>query len=350
MKKITVSLPQGTEYDILIEKGILNSCGKYIKDAVDSQRAAVITDSNVAELYLKKTISSLNEAGFETVSYVFKAGEASKNTVNLIKIVEFLAANELTRKDVVVALGGGVTGDMASFAAAIYLRGIRCVEIPTTLLSQVDSSVGGKTAVNLPQGKNLCGAFHQPSLVLVDIETLKTLPQHYFRDGMGEVIKYGCIKSRQLFEKIEENNIRDIIEDVIYECIDIKRKVVERDEKESGERRLLNFGHTAGHSIEKLNNFSGISHGEAVGIGMLLITRASEKNGLTEEGTAVRIEKVLKKYGLKTSDSHPIEEIIKNMNNDKKRISDSISFILIKSIGDSYIKNIKLSDIPDFFN
>ncbi len=349
MKSITVSLPQGTSYDILFENNILTTCGEYIQNVVNSSKIAVISDSNVAPLYLGKVVNSIKDNGFDVIFYVFKAGEASKNMTTLFDIVEFLAENELTRNDTVVALGGGVTGDMASFAAAIYLRGIKCIEIPTTLLSQVDSSVGGKTAVNLPEGKNLCGAFHQPSLVLIDTKTLMTLPQHYFRDGMGEVIKYGCIKSKSLFDKIENYNINDIIDEVVYECVDIKRGVVERDEKEEGERRLLNFGHTAGHSIEKLNNFSGISHGEAVGIGMLLVTRASEKHGYTEQGCAERIENILKKYNLKTSDEHPIEEIVENMKNDKKRVANSINFVLIKSIGDSFIQNIKMSKILNFF-
>ena len=217
-----------------------------------------------------------------------------------MNIVEFLAENGLTREDMVVALGGGVCGDMAGFAAAIYLRGIKFVQIPTTLLSQVDSSVGGKTGVDLPQGKNLCGAFHQPALVLIDPDVLETLSPHFFSDGMGEVIKYGCIKSKVLFERIETENVKDFIEDLIYDCVNIKRGVVERDEKEAGERALLNFGHTAGHAIEKLHNFTDISHGEAIGVGMVMISEAGERIGLTERGTTDRIRKVLEKYNMKT--------------------------------------------------
>lgn len=350
MKKMTVSLPEGKAYDILIEAGILNDCGEYIRKAVPAKKAAVVSDSNVAPLYLNTVEKSLRHAGFECCCYVFPAGEASKNTDTVINIVEFLAESELTRSDIVVALGGGVTGDMAGFAAAVYLRGIRCVQLPTTLLSQVDSSVGGKTGVNLPQGKNLCGAFHQPSLVLIDPAVLETLSEHYFRDGMGEVIKYGCIKSASLFEKIEQGDARAQLEDVIFECVDIKRGVVERDEKEAGERQLLNFGHTAGHSIEKLHGFSGISHGEAVGVGMLLITKAGEKQGLTEAGSAGRIESVLRKYNLKTQDENPLEAIAANIKNDKKRSGSSIRFVLISRIGESFTKTVEIKDALKFLS
>ena len=264
-------------------------------------------------------------------------------------MVEFMAENGLTRSDLVVALGGGVCGDMAGFAASIYLRGIDFVQIPTSLLAQVDSSVGGKTAVDLPQGKNLCGAFHQPILVLIDPNTLDTLTPHFFSDGMAEVIKTGCIKSATLFEKTEKQDAREIIDDIIFECVSIKAGVVERDEKEHGERALLNFGHTAGHAIEKLHGFTTISHGEAVGIGMVMITKAGEENGITEKGTSARIENVLKKYSLMTEDSHSMQDIITCMNADKKRTADSINFVLLSKIGESFTQEIKNDDIPKFF-
>ena len=264
-------------------------------------------------------------------------------------MVEFMAEKGLTRNDLVVALGGGVCGDMAGFAAAIYLRGIDFVQIPTSLLAQVDSSVGGKTAVDLPQGKNLCGAFHQPVLVLIDPNTLDTLTPHFFSDGMAEVIKTGCIKFASLFEKTEKQNAKDIIDDIIFECVSIKAGVVERDEKEHGERALLNFGHTSGHAIEKLHNFTTISHGEAVGIGMVMITKAGEANGITEEGTCKRIANVLKKYNLMTEDSNTLQDIIACMNADKKRTADSINFVLLSKIGESFTQKIKNEDIPKFF-
>ena len=347
MKKLRVNV--GAGYDIFIEKGLLSSCGVYIKNVTDAKKVCVISDTNVFPIYGDKVCQSIEEQGFEVLTYVFEAGEASKTTSTVISMVEFLAQNELTRGDIVVALGGGVCGDMAGFAAAIYLRGIDFVQIPTSLLAQVDSSVGGKTAVDLPQGKNLCGSFHQPVLVIIDPDTLDTLTPHFFSDGMAEAIKTGCIKSAPLFDRIEKEDAKDFIEDMIFDCVSIKAGVVERDEKEHGERALLNFGHTAGHSIEKLHNFSTISHGEAVGIGMVMITAAGEANGITAAGTSDRIAAVLKKYGLLTKDENSLSDIIENMNADKKRTSDSINFTLLHSIGDSFNQKIKYEEIPKFF-
>lgn len=345
----TLRVNAGGGYDIQIERGLLKACGEKIKNAVAAKKAAVICDSNVAPLYLEAVKNSVNSAGIETVSYIFEAGESSKTTANLIKIVAFLAQSGLTRKDCVIALGGGVCGDMAGFAAAVYLRGIKYVQIPTTLLAQVDSSVGGKTAVDLPQGKNLCGAFWQPSLVIIDPDVLNTLPVHYFSDGMGEVIKYGCIKSKPLFDRLQNEDAHDIIDEVIYACCDIKRGVVERDEKEAGERALLNFGHTCGHAIEKLYDFSGISHGEAVGIGMVMISRAGENAGITEKGTAEKIAALLKKYGLRTETDLPVEDIVRNMVYDKKRTSDGINLIMLKKAGQSFIMPSSLDEVHALF-
>lgn len=347
MKKLTVNVQD--KYDILIEKGIIKNCGNYIKNVTNAKKIVIISDTNVEKLFLKTVEKSVKENGFEVFSYVFEAGESSKTTNTVISMVEFLAEKGLTREDTVVALGGGVCGDMAGFAAAIYLRGIKFVQIPTSLLAQIDSSVGGKTAVDLPQGKNLCGAFYQPSLVLIDPDVLDTLPEHYFSDGMAEAIKYGCIKSKSLFERIENENAKDFIEDLIYECVDIKRVVVENDEKEMGERALLNFGHTAGHSIEKLYNFEGISHGEAVGIGMVMITEACEKHNLTEKGTSNRISNVLEKYNLKTKDNHSIKDIVDSMSSDKKRTGSGIKFIMLNSIGDSFIKLVEYKEMAELF-
>ncbi len=347
MKKLTVNV--GKTYEIIIEKGIMQECGAYIKKVSSAKKVCVITDSNVAPLYLDRVVSGLEKEGYEVFSFIFKAGESSKTTAVIVEMVEFLAEKGLTRKDLVVALGGGVCGDMAGFAAAVSVRGIDFVQIPTTLLSQVDSSVGGKTGVDLPQGKNLCGAFHQPVLVLIDPLALHTLSDHYFSDGMGEVIKAGCIKSAQLFEKIENKDVKENIEEIIFECVDIKRSVVERDEKEQGERALLNFGHTIGHGIEKLHNFSGVSHGEAVGIGMLMISEIGEKAGLTEKGTADRIKAVLEKYNMKTSDNHSAESIIEAMQSDKKRTLNGINFVMLKSIGNSFIYPVENEKINKLF-
>lgn len=347
MKTLRVNVARG--YDILIEKGLLDTCGEHIRRVSNAKKVCLISDTNVYEIYGEKVKTQLEENGFETFSYVFPAGEGSKTTATVISMVEFMAENKLTRGDLVVALGGGVTGDMAGFSAAMYLRGIDFVQIPTSLLAQVDSSVGGKTAVDLPQGKNLCGAFHQPILVLIDSNTLDTLTPHFFADGMAEAIKTGCIKDLSLFEKIEKQNGRDIIDDIIFECVSIKAGVVERDEKEHGERALLNFGHTPGHAIEKLHNFTTISHGEAVGIGMVMIAKAGENAGYTPLGTAKRIADVLVKYNLPTSDENDIKDIINAMSADKKSTGTSIKFTLLHTIGDAYSHNILNEDIPAFF-
>ena len=347
MKTLNVKVGKG--YNIFIEKGIISTCGKYIKEVSNAAKVCLVSDTNVYKIYGNTVEKQLKSEGYEVLTYVFEAGEESKTTATVISIVEFMAKNGLTRSDLVVALGGGVCGDMAGFAAAIYLRGIDFVQIPTSLLAQVDSSVGGKTAVDLPQGKNLCGAFHQPILVLIDPDTLDTLTPHYFSDGMAEVIKTGCIKSASLFEKTEKQNAKDIIDDIIFECVSIKAGVVERDEKEHGERALLNFGHTSGHAIEKLHNFTTVSHGEAVGIGMVMITKAGEANSITESGTCERIANVLKKYNLMTEDCNALQDIITCMNADKKRTADSINFVLLNKIGESFTQKIKNEDIPKFF-
>ncbi|MDE6766751.1 MAG: 3-dehydroquinate synthase, partial [Eubacterium sp.] len=335
--------------DILIEKGLLARAGELIKNTLLGNKITLISDTNVYPIYGDGIKVQLEEQGYEVFTYIFPAGESSKTTSTVVDMVEFMADKGLTRTDGVVALGGGVCGDMAGFAAAIYLRGIKFVQIPTTLLSQVDSSVGGKTGVDLPQGKNLCGAFHQPELVIIDPNVLDTLTPHFFSDGMGEVIKYGCIKSKPLFDRLTNENAEDFIEDMIFECVDIKRQVVENDEKEHGERALLNFGHTCGHAIEKLWNFETVSHGEAVGIGMVMISRVGENMGITEQGTADKITALLEKYNLKTEDTHSTADIVGAMSADKKRTGKGIKFAMLSCIGDSFIRPVDNLDIPKIF-
>ena len=347
MKKLTVNV--NPKYDILIEKGLLSKAGELVKTVLTGKKLALISDTNVYPLYGESVKASLEAQGYAVYEYVFRAGEVSKKPQTVLDMVEFMADKGMTRGDGVVALGGGVCGDMAGFAASIFLRGIDFVQIPTTLLSQVDSSVGGKTGVDLPQGKNLCGAFHQPRLVIIDPNVLDTLTDHFFADGMGEVIKYGCIKSPSLFARLENENPKDFIEDLIFESVDTKRIVVENDEKEHGERALLNFGHTCGHAIEKLWNFETVSHGEAVGIGMVMIAKAGENIGITEQGTADRIKTLLEKYSMKTEDIHSVAEIISAMNADKKRTDTGIKFAMISKIGESFIKSVPMEDIPKMF-
>lgn len=344
----TLQVNTGRPYQIMIENGILKNCGEQIRAYSKAQRVMIISDSNVYPLYGAAVTSSLSAHGFSVSSHVFAAGEQSKQLSSIEAMYQSLAEHHFTRSDLIVALGGGVTGDMAGFAAATYLRGIDFVQMPTSLLSQVDSSVGGKTGVDIAQGKNLVGAFWQPSLVLIDPDTLNTLPQRFFCDGMAEVIKYGCIKSLPLFEMLEGCDIKKEINDIIYRCVDIKRGVVERDEHESGERMLLNFGHTLGHSLEKFYHYTGLSHGEAVAVGMVMMTRASEAAGLTVRGTAQRIISLLEKYGLPVNDPADLQTVVTGAFSDKKSSGGDLHIILLEKPGESFVKKIAKADFYTF--
>ena len=326
-------------YEIIIERGCLDELGARCAALFPAgAKAAVISDSNVFPIYGERALASLREAGFAPSSFVFPAGEGSKQLSTVGDMLGFLAQQGLTRSDFLVALGGGVTGDMAGFAAACYLRGVSFVQVPTSLLAQVDSSVGGKTAVYLPQGKNLAGAFHQPSLVLIDPDTLGTLPPLFFSDGMGEVIKYGCIRSRALFETLRDAaDLRPQMESILFSCVDCKREIVEHDEFDTGERMVLNFGHTLGHALEKAHGYTGLTHGAAVGIGMVLIARLGEHMGLTEDGTAEQIASLLEKYGLPVSDSAPLDQIVEATALDKKGLGGDLRIVLLHTIGDSFV-------------
>ncbi len=336
-------------YEILLERGLLSRAGEECaKLFAPGARVMIISDSNVYPLFGEKVAASLREAGFRVFSCTFPAGEQSKQLSTVEGFYRALAENHFTRSDFVVALGGGVTGDMAGFAAATFLRGIDFVQVPTSLLAQVDSSVGGKTGVDLPFGKNLVGAFHQPRLVLIDPDTLDALPPHFFADGMGEVIKYGCIRDKDLFENLKKQDVKEHLEEVIFRCVDCKRRIVEADALEKGERMLLNFGHTLGHAMEKLRDFQGLSHGEAVGIGMVLISKAGEKAGLTQPGTADRIAALLEKYGLPTKTTDTPAELAAAASLDKKNAGDNLHLILLQTIGESYIHTIPTAELQEF--
>ena len=337
MKSLRVDLSERS-YDILIERDLISRIGEFVTSK--GGKAFVITDSNVAQPYLGKAVKSLEEGGLTVKSVTLPAGEKTKSFYTLPMLYSFALEFGMTRSDVVVTLGGGVIGDLGGFMAATYMRGVNFVQIPTSLLAQVDSSVGGKVGVDLPEGKNLVGAFHQPACVLIDPDTLSTLPAHFLADGMGEVIKYGCIKDEKLFKLLEEiggdtARLFGHIDDIIYTCVDIKRRVVERDEKESGERKLLNFGHTYGHALEKINNFE-MSHGAAVAVGMEYITRISESRGQTRPGCAERIAEVCREYGLNERPSEDIDGIVAAVKNDKKSGRGGLDVVLLKDIGSAY--------------
>ncbi len=347
---MTIHVNTGTPYDVIIGTGLLPKSGELIKQVLPkAERAVIVTDSNVAPLYADTVKTSLEAAGYTAFVHVFPAGEANKCLTAIEGMYAAMAAAELSRSDFAVALGGGVTGDMCGFAAATYLRGIAFVQMPTTVLSQNDSSVGGKTGVDLACGKNLVGSFHQPSLVLADVDTLSTLPPRYITDGFGEIIKHGCIKSAELFALIEQYGTdREKIADFTARSVAIKSGVVERDERESGERMLLNFGHTLGHAIEKCCDFTKYAHGEAVGIGMRMMARAGEAAGLTASGTADRIEAVLQKCGMPTSCEFTPEEICAAAMLDKKRRGEKMNIVLLRDIGDSFVYQIKCADLLGF--
>lgn len=344
----TVRVETGRPYDILIERGLIKKCGSIIKTITSAVRIAVITDSNVSPIYSETVKNSLKEAGFAVTVFAFEAGEQSKNIETICHMYDCLADNNFTRHDMIVALGGGVTGDMAGFAAATFLRGIEFVQIPTSLLAQVDSSVGGKTGFDIKQGKNLVGAFWQPSLVIIDPDTIDTLPKHFISDGMAEVIKYGCIKDKEFFNFLKNEDALEDIDEVIYKCVKIKRDVVSADEHEKGERMLLNFGHTLGHALEKLGDFKTLSHGEAVAIGMVMMTAASEKAGLTKGGTCKKIAKVCRKYGLPIENPAKSQDIALAALTDKKSSGNSINLVLISELGKSFVKKIPHEELAEF--
>lgn len=336
--KLSVNLAKNS-YPIYIENGILSKCGNYLPQVFRGRRIMIVSDDNVFPIYGETLLSSLKE--YECHTLVLPHGEPTKNFQSLPRIYSALLEAKLSRSDLVIALGGGVIGDLAGFAAASYLRGISLVQIPTSLLAQVDSSVGGKVAVDLPQGKNLVGAFFQPKMVLIDPSVLDTLPPRFINDGMGEVIKYGCIKDASLFETLCSHSsfagLKDELPSVIARCVDIKRIVVEADQFDTGERMLLNFGHTLAHTIEQYYHYERESHGEAVGIGMYQITKMAEDKGLTAKGCAERIKKALDIYGLPSSCGLSVSKLTEAIRLDKKNLNGNLNLILLHDIGDSYI-------------
>lgn len=346
MQKVTVNA--SVKYDILIENGILDRSGEYIAKAVKGRRAAVITDDNVDRYYGARITESLERAGISAERFVFPHGEASKNHETLLHIYAFLAENGFTRSDFIVALGGGVVGDTAGFAAATYMRGIDFVQIPTSLLAQVDSSVGGKTAVDIPGGKNLVGAFYQPKLVICDPKTLDTLTLEFFTDGMAEVVKYGMIKSRELFELLEKGDAKADIEEIVRRCVEIKAQVVENDEREKGERMLLNFGHTLGHAIEKHYNYTGLTHGCAVSVGMSVFTHIAERRGMCAAGVPDRLDALLAKYGLPLTDPAPLDLLCTYSLHDKKHLAGGMNIVICSDIGTSGTVTLSVEDYKEF--
>lgn len=328
-------VPVGGEhpYEVHIQRGLLNQLGAQLLEALPKvQTVAILTDETVNRLYGDRAEKSLKEAGLYTCRFAFPGGEDNKSLNTWGQMVEFLAENRLTRSDCVVALGGGIPGDLAGFAAACYLRGVACVQVPTTLLAMVDSSVGGKTGLNLEEGKNLAGAFHQPSLVLCDPDTLSTLPPETLADGAAESIKYGVLGDRELFDLLQGGRWMEQAEWVIERCVAAKAALVEEDEHDTGSRQLLNLGHTFAHAIEKCSRFA-ISHGHAVAIGMVYAARLSRRLGLCTPDVESAIRLANQQNGLPVSAPYGADELTAVALSDKKRMGDTMTFVLPSGIG-----------------
>lgn len=342
MKTIKVSAT--TEYNVYIAKGILENIGDYAASVCHANKIAIISDSNVWPLYGGIVTKSIINAGFSVCHHILPAGEESKNGVNYLSILNFLAENRLTRTDCIIALGGGVVGDIAGFAAATYLRGISYIQVPTSLLAMVDSSVGGKTAIDLPAGKNLAGAFCQPKLVVCDLNTLLTLPENVFRDGCAEVIKYGVLFDAELFAHLSKNALSFDFSYVIPRCIELKRDIVEADEFEQGPRKLLNLGHTVGHSIEKLSNYQ-ISHGFAVAAGMAIAARIASATKECDTNTADQICDILSRFSLPVNTEYSADDLYTVCLSDKKASADSVVFVMPNTVGHCSLKPILFSKL-----
>lgn len=335
------------EYEVLIRKGASSDIGKKLKQIARGNKTAIITDDVVMPLYSDSIIGELSGCGFETYVYVLPHGEASKNGREYLKILEFLAESGLDRRDTVVALGGGVVGDIAGFAAATYLRGIDCVQIPTTLLSMTDSSVGGKTAIDLKAGKNLAGAFKQPKFVAIDTDFLETLPEAEIKNGLGELIKYAVIDGGEILTMLEDGfgkNVQKIVE----AAVDIKRRVVEADEKESGLRRILNFGHTPAHAAEKLSGFT-LPHGVAVAAGVNLMLRASVRKADCPARDAQRIERLCVKYGLPVAFEYTAKRLAEASAGDKKTEGEFINLVLADKIGSVFSIKVPKAELEEYY-
>ena len=337
MRTLTVSLP-GRSYDILIGSGLLHQAGQHLRPVLPrAKKLFVVTDSNVAPIYLSALIPGLERAGFETACREIPAGEASKSAAMLSALWEDMMDFGLTRTDAVVALGGGVVGDLAGFAAATILRGVDFVQIPTTLLSQVDSSVGGKVAIDLQHGKNLAGAFWQPRLVLMDPDTLDTLDDKTFADGMAEVLKYGCIFDRGFFnflaQRPSRGALRAEIESILYTCCDLKRAVVVQDERDTGARMLLNFGHTLGHAYELAGHYTRWTHGQAVAAGMVLAARLGAALGVTPAEVSGQIAGAVGALGLPARIACSQAGYAAAVGLDKKGAGEDITLILLSALG-----------------
>lgn len=342
LQTIVVPSVQGS-YEVLVGEGVLSKIGEIAAAAWEGGRVVVVTDSNVAPLYLDACRLSLLEHNFEAVSAVIAPGEASKNMEVLANLYQAFSAAGLARDDGVIALGGGVVGDLAGFAAATYLRGVGLIQAPTTLLAQVDAAIGGKTGLDLPWGKNMVGAFYAPRAVAADLTTLQTLEKKRFAEGMAEVIKYGCILHEGLFSSLEKGT--PPLGELVSCCVRLKAQLIAEDEHDLGRRSLLNFGHTLGHALEQATGFRRYTHGEAVAAGMVIAVKIGEKLGITAPETRPRLLGTLKRWKLPTEITVPLGQVMPALSHDKKRRGDLLQFVLLPKIGESFLYPLKIADL-----
>lgn len=344
----TIIVPASKEYAVKIGAGLLSALGQETAQLVKGRQVAIVSDHTVWQLYGNKAKEALHSAGFSVLSFLIEPGESSKSFQNYLALLNFLAQHQLTRADCLIALGGGVVGDLTGFAAATYLRGIAYIQIPTSLLAMVDASVGGKTAIDLPAGKNLAGAFYQPSLVLCDIDTLDTLPPPIFNDGCAEIIKYGFLFDAPMLDQLYQQQQQFDREQIIARCIELKRDIVAKDEYDTGCRQLLNFGHTLGHAIEKQSGYT-VSHGQAVAIGMYTTCRAAAAKGLCPSKLCTDLQALLQIFALPNSTSYPIDDLLPHILSDKKRQADQITLVLPATVGCCQLKPIPIQALKSFF-
>ena len=343
----TVSVHASRSYEIRIGRGLLQGAGEQIRAVTDAKKVMLVSDDAVWPLYGGAVRRSLETAGLTVCSFVFPHGESSKCACTYLKLLDALCAQQLTRKDAIAALGGGVAGDLAGFAASTYLRGIGFIQIPTTLLAMVDSSVGGKTAIDLPAGKNLAGTFYQPWLVLCDPDCLDSLPNEIFRDGCAEVIKYAVLGNAPFFDELKNTPPHAQLEHIIETCVRMKRDIVAQDEFDRGQRQLLNLGHTFGHGIEACSSFA-VSHGSAVAIGMAMIVRAAVQFGFCTTETRDTVLDLLRQYGLPTDCAYPAEQMLGVVLHDKKSSGGSVSLIVPTAVGHCEIRKTPADEISNW--
>ncbi len=345
----TVTVHMNPSYDVTIGAGLRHQCGAMLRPLLGNVRLAVISDDTVAPYYLENVTASLQQAGFDVCAMTFPGGEANKHMATLTGILEFLAAQQLSRKDCVIALGGGVVGDMVGFAAGCFLRGVGYVQMPTSVLSAVDSSVGGKTAIDLSAGKNLAGLFLQPKAVLCDTECLTTLPVETFADGFAEAIKTGVLVGGDLFPQVSTGlPTAEKLPGLIAQLVAYKAGVVERDEREMGERKLLNLGHTPGHAVELCSNY-GISHGNAVAIGLGIMVRASAKLGHCTQDCAQQVLHAITASGLPTTTTYTAQALAKAALHDKKRMGSTITVVMPHGLGDCRLHTLPVAELEALF-